>query len=775
MRKTQVCGIVAVLLVSVLVATAQGSKFHTDPPAVIKSMSQDLTVLHKELSGYGNYGTPDGRSDILYSTESDQWVFDLSKVHLPGSIAYAEVVVRLVLDDHYRVEAANYVGAIKVNGTEVFAGSFFKDLEVPHGAPFGRRFNNWKEVSFKVSNLGLGENTISIENKTAGRVGGDWIAIDSIQLRVHTTGDGEPTVTVKPTQPEIQNPVVTDVVDAFSRVRSHGDKLGFWEGDSFPDGYSLAAHASRDIDLKLGLPPKAKTSHFQGIQRLRSGPYFAASGSSFTYSHLFIVKLASRPSDGCFRSNRLTVNLPPQTDKVVWSKNLSDVYWHAGGLQAFGDYLVVGIEDTVTAKSRVLFFNVQKPETPVQLDYVLDRPDEPAGAVGIVDVGVLDGKFLLVVGRTDSAILDFYVSNTTDLNDPDFRFDLWDTWYKSEVKTELKDKTDFYKYQNLNLLRDADGKIFMVGLSRTTYTPDPTGMGAGRDFADLFRIDLNGTDKPNDPDKDKWVSMTMVGYKQLVCQDECNFNAGAGVYLDPRGRMMIYGIEHFRNDGLIRFNEFRSLPIKVSDIGEGWVELYDDVDFKGRSIMIDYVDRKKREYKDYDKVEGFEDKASSAKWLLPSGWSLLLFEDKNYKGRLRKLTGNGDVRSIADFGGRDLMDPLKFYWGDKVSSSRFVKEPITSVDDGWIELFEKENFKGRRVEVDTSQGISRYKELKIGEDQIDFNDKVSSVRWQLPQTSVYRLYQHANYEGEHFDLKGNGKVQEISNFNDFGVSSSKLW
>ena len=192
MRKIHGCWIVVVLLVSLLAGAAQGSKFHTDPPAVTKSTSQDLTVLHKELGGYGNYGSADGRSDILYSTESDQWIFDLSKVSISGSIDSADVVVGLVLDDHYGSEAANYVGVIAVNGTEVFSGSFFKDLEVPHGAPFGKKFENWKEASFKVSNLTLGENTISIGNRTPGRVGGDWIAIDYIQLRLHTAGGGAP-------------------------------------------------------------------------------------------------------------------------------------------------------------------------------------------------------------------------------------------------------------------------------------------------------------------------------------------------------------------------------------------------------------------------------------------------------------------------------------------------------------------------------------------------------------------------------------------------------
>ncbi len=162
------------------------SVHHTDPPAVVTFSSRDLTTLRKELGGFPNYGVADGRSDILYSTESDQWNFDLSGVSLPSHVKSAEVLISLVLDDHYGRPESDYVGRILVNGKKVFSGGFSADLGVSHGTPFGAIFDNWKKVTFQVDNLSPSLFTVLIENNTTGQVFGDWIAIDYIELHLHT-------------------------------------------------------------------------------------------------------------------------------------------------------------------------------------------------------------------------------------------------------------------------------------------------------------------------------------------------------------------------------------------------------------------------------------------------------------------------------------------------------------------------------------------------------------------------------------------------------------
>ena len=134
------------------------------------------------------------------------------------------------------------------------------------------------------------------------------------------------------------------------------------------------------------------------------------------------------------------------------------------------------------------------------------------------------------------------------------------------------------------------------------------------------------------------------------------------------------------------------------------------------------------------------------KWQIPRGWSYLLFEHKNFKGDVRQLWGMGDLRGMNLSG-----------WNDKVSSSRFVRSEITSMDEAWIELYDDSGFDDRRLVIDSFPREYRdYKTVTV-ESQRGFGDKVSSVRWQLPAGRVYRLYQHDNFRGDVFELVGTGE------------------
>lgn len=172
---------------SVALATTAhaASIFHTDPPPIVSNPNPDLTVLYKELGGYPNYGVSDGRADVLYSTESDIWIFDLSSLPITGSIVSAKVRLSLVLDDHYVRPETDYVGRIFLNGSEVFSGGF-ADLGIEHGTPFGSIFVNWKQIEFSIVDLSPSAYTVHIMNDTSGSVFGDWIAIDYIELELKT-------------------------------------------------------------------------------------------------------------------------------------------------------------------------------------------------------------------------------------------------------------------------------------------------------------------------------------------------------------------------------------------------------------------------------------------------------------------------------------------------------------------------------------------------------------------------------------------------------------
>jgi len=260
----------------------------------------------------------------------------------------------------------------------------------------------------------------------------------------------------------------------------------------------------------------------------------------------------------------------------------------------------------------------------------------------------------------------------------------------------------------------------------------------------------------------------------MVCKQGGNFDAGAGVYIDGRRGLFVYAVDHWRRNGKVKINEFRPVPASVDPpitaIGRAWVELYDDKHFKDRSVMIDYIDHGQRNYLDYDKVEGFEDKTSSAKWLIPADWQYRLFENKNFKGRMMALNGTGNVSSKSDFGG----------WNDNVSSSRFGKKTITRISEAGVELYDDRDFKDRRLTIRGGSAaatrLQNYKKLRV-EGKRGFGDKVSSARWQIPKGYTYRLYEDHKYRGKSIALVGNGAINEIANFRNRNfndkVSSSK--
>ncbi len=104
---------------------------------------------------------------------------------------------------------------------------------------------------------------------------------------------------------------------------------------------------------------------------------------------------------------------------------------------------------------------------------------------------------------------------------------------------------------------------------------------------------------------------------------------------------------------------------------------------------------------------------------------------------------------------------------------------ISSISDGRIDLYEDNNFKGRRLSLVGKRPqarISHYRAVSVQGGT--FDNKVSSCRFQLPTGHTYTLYEDPDFEGEGLMLIGSGKVEEIKNLKrDHGlkrVRSSKF-
>jgi hypothetical protein len=290
-----------------------------------------------------------------------------------------------------------------------------------------------------------------------------------------------------------------DVQRQFATLGARGKAL------DLPASTPLAAYA----------PDAAGSHHFQGIQRLgRAGPW-AITGSAA--ADVFVVDRAGRA-------------VRDQSDPS---------FTHAGGIQALGSYLAVGVETggRTDGQSRIVFYDLSQPMSPRRLvNTIPRRPDElpqpctetrgpTAGAIALARLR--DSSLVMIVGRWDSDVLDLYRAEAGPFEEARFR--LIDSWC-----TAATTGGRFGRYQALNLFEQCDGGLFVIGFE--THE--------GRDLAALFRVTLQPA-----------FGLTKLAEREFRCADGCHFAAGAGAGVED-GRLVLYSVEHRTRGRTIRLNRF---------------------------------------------------------------------------------------------------------------------------------------------------------------------------------------------------------------------------
>lgn len=148
--------------------------------------------------------------------------------------------------------------------------------------------------------------------------------------------------------------------------------------------------------------------------------YIILTGSSNT-SYNAIIKLDQKKGNKIISINHL----------------LYKPYSHSGGIQLYGNYMAVGIEDSeLREKSKVQIYDLSNPENPIEnLIFELLRSGEyeryTAGSIGLIEW--LQHIVMLVVDW-DGRNLDFYICPIKAWNQKKI-FKLW-----KSVKTETFDK-----------------------------------------------------------------------------------------------------------------------------------------------------------------------------------------------------------------------------------------------------------------------------------------------------------------------------------------------
>ena len=151
----------------------------TKSPFVSNNSEKIDVSLYKELNAYKNVGSPNGKSDFLYTGTYGSWTFAVPPEILNLKPKKTEIIIKAVLDDHRSIPTSKYSATIVANGVAVHSGK----LPLEHATPSGGTYRNWTKLIFKMPKLGA-SNKITIRNTSMTRKI-DWIAFIWMELRIY--------------------------------------------------------------------------------------------------------------------------------------------------------------------------------------------------------------------------------------------------------------------------------------------------------------------------------------------------------------------------------------------------------------------------------------------------------------------------------------------------------------------------------------------------------------------------------------------------------------
>ncbi len=503
------------------------------------------------------------------------------------------------------------------------------------------------------------------------------------------------------------NACVENVIDAVNTLRNRGETMGFYDGPPHPP-----------VDNRDG-------RHWQGIQRLPIIPgtgldkaYIVVSsnhdGQPSPFSRSAVVELATRDGDGLrFRSNRLLFGAltrdvyPDPSDRVVHSEIITREYKHPGGMQAIGKYLLVGSERQYGHLRPTAPFSLWDMSDPLapRKGWEWELDVAAANSVGIVRLA--DGRYLMLRALGDAKNLEFYVLGRDLEKDPA-------RWNYRYMRTEGPDGdrewadldcgilgTGKAGYQNTNMVKECGtGTLYLIA----SHGRCP-GQRGGGDFVDAFRLDISAL-----PGK---VVITKVAKRHMFPGDNADdrqgdLQAAAGAYVGPDNKLYFYATEHGHATDPLDFVEMIEFSpqeprSQANAIEEAWVELYEHDDYDGRSIILDYVDRDLRDYDNFDRIEQYDNIASSVIYAIPIGSTLRLYEHDNGGGGYFDLVGTGRATRIADLGAARLSNGKSAE--DQFSSAAWIRSCFLPNDLAAWYPFDEMSGSVAADSIDSNDGI----------------------------------------------------------------------
>lgn len=262
-----------------------------------------------------------------------------------------------------------------------------------------------------------------------------------------------------------------------------------------PEAFESISSEPEVVFLNNEIKVATDEGHLQGVQVIEQNGIekLLISGSSLTTAYVLQVDLTSR-----------------KTDKLI--PLMSEPYRHAGGIQVSEPYMVVGIEDNFTKTvSKVCLYsyrdaNLHKASPNITIDREGKAKRQTAGATGLL---ALDNDYLMVASNWDSRNWDFY------LIDPKKN--------EQKILVDFDAPDNWASYQSINLIKDEEA-IYAIGF----YKKNLLG------HADLILVSKLETFEP---------IMEKVLTKTFNCKNEVDFGAAAGLQIDKKGKLHIWGTQ----------------------------------------------------------------------------------------------------------------------------------------------------------------------------------------------------------------------------------------
>lgn len=215
--------------------------------------------------------------------------------------------------------------------------------------------------------------------------------------------------------------------------------------------------------------------------------------------------------------------------------------------------------------------------------------------------------------------------------------------------------------------------------------------------------------------------------------------------------------------GVWKQSEVGDFPDHCSPLcrsGESWVKIYRNSGARDPAVSeVDWEAFNTRDNFEFENFANMDFGDNASMLRVCSEYRYLLFEHKNFGGRAEAINAQ---RLVGDV---ELTDRAL---EDEVSSSAFDR--CMSLAESWVAFFKDNSFRSRSYAISPvifPGWVSDFSKTEVGRG-------VSSVRWCLPPTYTYRVYDRPFLEAgrpdpaaDFFDLEGTGRIEESDLRYDF--------